>query len=93
MVRDPWMKQTDAAIPLAFWQFQIGYLDPILPSTLCFQHRLARIDLGLSELSDVENKVYLAISDLSNQFETAKTQAVLQHQFASSMGREPYFAH
>jgi hypothetical protein len=46
-LRDPWMKQTDAAIPLAFWQFQIGYLDPILPSILCFQHRLVRIDLGL----------------------------------------------
>jgi hypothetical protein len=48
-------------------------------------------DLGLSELSDVENKVYLAISDLSNQFENAKTQAVLQHQFASSMGRATIF--
>ena len=37
-------------------------------------------DLGLSDLSDVETKVFLAISDLCNQFETAKTQAVLQHQ-------------
>jgi len=48
-------------------------------------------DLGLSELSDAENKVYLAISDLCNQFENAKTQAVLQHQFASSMGRATIF--
>ena len=29
-------------------------------------------DLGLSDLSDVETKVFLAISDLCNQNETAK---------------------
>jgi hypothetical protein len=33
----------------------------------------------------------LAISDLCNKFENAKTQAVLQHQFASSMGRATIF--
>ena len=48
-------------------------------------------DLGLSDLSDVENKVYLAISDLCNQSEKATTQAVLQHQFVSSMGRATIF--
>jgi hypothetical protein len=48
-------------------------------------------DLGLSDLSDAENTVYLAISDLCNKFENAKTQAVLQHQFASSMGRATIF--
>ena len=48
-------------------------------------------DLGLSNLSDVENKVYLAISDLCNQSENAKTQAALQHQFVSSMGRATIF--
>jgi hypothetical protein len=48
-------------------------------------------DLDLSDLSDVENKVYLAISDLCNQSEKAKTQAVLQHQFVSSMGRATIF--
>ena len=48
-------------------------------------------DLGLSDLSDVENKVYLAISDLCNQSEKAKTQAVLQHQFVSSLGRATIF--
>ena len=41
-------------------------------------------DLGLSDLSDVETKVFLAISDLCNQFETAKTQAVLQHELVAS---------
>ena len=48
-------------------------------------------DLGLSDLSDAENTVPLAISDLCNKFENAKTQAVLQHQFASSMGRATIF--
>ena len=48
-------------------------------------------DLGLSDLSNVENEVYLAISDLCNQSENAKTQAVLQHQFVSSMGRATIF--
>ena len=48
-------------------------------------------DLGLSDLSNVENKVYLAISDLCNQSENAKTQAVLQHQFVASMGRATIF--
>ena len=46
-LRDPWMKQIDAAKPPAFWHFRIGYIGPILPSTLCFQHCLGRIDLGL----------------------------------------------
>ena len=35
--------------------------------------------------------MYLAISDLCNQSENAKTQAVLQHQFISSMGRATIF--
>ena len=46
-LRDPWMTQIDAAKPLAFWHFQICYIDPILPRALCFQHRLDRIDPGL----------------------------------------------
>ena len=46
-LNDPWMKQTDAAKPNAFWHFQIGYIGRIWPSTLCFQHRLSQIDLGL----------------------------------------------
>jgi hypothetical protein len=48
-------------------------------------------DLGLSDLSDVETKVFLAISDLCNQFETAKTQAVLQHELVASIGRATIF--
>ena len=48
-------------------------------------------DLGLSDLSDVETKVFLAISDLCNQFDTAKTQAVLQHDLVASIGRETIF--
>jgi len=48
-------------------------------------------DLGLSELSDVETKVFLAISDLCNQSAVAKTQAVLQHDLVSSMGRATVF--
>ena len=48
-------------------------------------------DLGLSDLSDVETKVYLAISDLCNQTETAKTQAVLQHELVASIGRATIF--
>lgn len=48
-------------------------------------------NLGLSDLSDVETKVFLAISDLSNQFETAKTQAVLQHELVASIGRATIF--
>jgi hypothetical protein len=46
-------------------------------------------DLGLSDLSDAENTVYLAISDLCNKFENAKTQAVLRHPWVA----QPYFAH
>ena len=45
-------------------------------------------DLGLSDLSDVETKVFLAISDLCNQSEVAKTRALLQHDLVSSIGRE-----
>ena len=48
-------------------------------------------DLGLSDLSDVETKVFLAISDLCNQFEIAKTQAVLQHDLVASIGRATIF--
>ena len=48
-------------------------------------------DLGLSDLSDVETKVFLAISDLCNQFDTAKTQAVLQHDLVASFGRATIF--
>ena len=48
-------------------------------------------DLGLSDLSDVETKVFLAISDLCNQFDTAKTQAVLQHDLVASIGRATIF--
>ena len=48
-------------------------------------------DLGLSELSDVETKVYLAISDLCNQAKDAKTQAVLQHDLVTSFGRATVF--
>ena len=48
-------------------------------------------DLGLSYLSDVETKVFLAISDLCNQFEIAKTQAVLQHELVASIGRATIF--
>ena len=48
-------------------------------------------DLGLSDLSDVETKVFLAISDLCNQFEAAKTQAVLQHELVASIGRATIF--
>jgi hypothetical protein len=48
-------------------------------------------DLGLSDLSDVETKVFLAISDLCNQTETAKTQAVLQHDLVASIGRATIF--
>ena len=48
-------------------------------------------DLGLSDLSDVETKVFLAISDLCNQFDTAKTQSVLQHDLVSSIGRATIF--
>ena len=48
-------------------------------------------DLGLSELSDVETKVFLAISDLCNQAEDAKTQAVLQHDLVTSFGRATVF--
>ena len=48
-------------------------------------------DLGLSDLSDVETKVFLAISDLCNQFETARTQAVLQHDLVASIGRATIF--
>ena len=48
-------------------------------------------DLGLSDLSDVETKVFLAISDLCNQFETAKTQAVLKHDLVASIGRATIF--
>jgi len=49
------------------------------------------LKLGLSDLSDVETKVFLAISDLCNQFETAKTQAVLQHELVASIGRATIF--
>ena len=48
-------------------------------------------DLGLSELSDAETKVYLAISDLCNQAKDAKTQAVLQHDLVTSFGRATVF--
>ncbi len=48
-------------------------------------------DLGLSDLTDVETKVFLAISDLCSQFETAKTQAVLQHELVASIGRATIF--
>ena len=48
-------------------------------------------DLGLSDLSDVEIKVFLAISDLCNQFQTAKTQSVLQHDLVASIGRATIF--
>ena len=48
-------------------------------------------DLGLSELSDMETKVFLAISDLCNQSEVAKTQAVLQHDLVGSIGRATVF--
>ena len=48
-------------------------------------------DLGLSDLSDVETKVFLAISDLCNQFDTAKTQAVLRHDLVASIGRATIF--
>jgi len=48
-------------------------------------------DLGLSDLSDVETKVFLAISDLCNQTENAKTQAVLQHDLVASIGRATIF--
>ena len=48
-------------------------------------------DIGLSDLSDVETKVFLAISDLCNQFEIAKTQAVLQHDLVASIGRATVF--
>ena len=48
-------------------------------------------DLGLSDLSDVETKVFLAISDLCNQSEVAKTQALLQHDLVSSIGRATIF--
>ena len=48
-------------------------------------------DLGLSDLSDVETKLFLAISDLCNQLETAKTQAVLQHNLVASIGRATIF--
>ena len=36
-------------------------------------------------------KFFLAISDLCNQFETAKTQAVLQHELVASIGRATIF--
>ena len=48
-------------------------------------------DLGLSDFSDAETKVYLAISDLCNQTETAKTRAVLQHELVASIGRATIF--
>ena len=48
-------------------------------------------DLGLSDLSDVETKVFLAISDLCNQTENAKTQAVLQHDLVASIERATIF--
>ena len=35
--------------------------------------------------------LFLAISDLCNQFETAKTQAVLQHDLVASIGRATIF--
>lgn len=62
-------------------------------SLISFKLLLQKMEegLGLSDLSDVENKVYLAISDLCNQFENAKTHSVLQHQFVSSMGRSTIF--
>ena len=44
-------------------------------------------DLGLSDLSDVETKVFLAISDLCKQLGAAKMQALLQHELAASTGR------
>ena len=48
-------------------------------------------DLGLSDLSDVETKVFLAISDLCNQSEVAKTQALLQHDLVASISRATIF--
>ena len=48
-------------------------------------------DIGLSDMSDVETKVFLAISDLCNQFDTAKTQSVLQHDLVASIGRATIF--
>lgn len=48
-------------------------------------------DLGLSELSDVETKVFLAISDLCNQSDIAKTHALLQHDLVNSFGRATIF--
>ena len=48
-------------------------------------------DLSLSDLSDVETKVFLAISDLCNQTENAKTQAVLQHDLVASIERATIF--
>ena len=48
-------------------------------------------DLGLSDLSDVETKVFLAITDLCNHAEIAKTHAVLQNDLVASIGRATIF--
>lgn len=74
---------------------QLTHLDEIMAheALISFKLLLQKMegDLGLSDLSDVETKVFLAISDLCNQAELAKTNAVLQHELVSSIGRATIF--
>ncbi|NDD90158.1 MAG: hypothetical protein EBZ32_13255 [Rhodobacteraceae bacterium] len=49
-------------------------------------------DLGLSDISNSERKVLLAISDLENREGVAKTKAILSHEL--TVGISPtYFTH
>ena len=48
-------------------------------------------DLGLSDISNSERKVLLAISDLENREGVAKTKAILSHELTVGISRPSVF--
>ena len=74
---------------------KLNYVDTAMVNEALISFKLLlqkmEADLGLSNLRDVETKVFLAISDLCNQSEVVKTQALLQRDLVASISRATRF--